>query len=395
MPTTPRKARILLEKGEATVVKRTPFVIQLTKPTGENKQPITLGVDAGSRVIGLSAVTEKKEVFSAEVELRTDEVKLNQERAAYRKSRRSRKTPYRQARFLNRTKPKGWLAPSVQHKVDNHVKLVDKVHKILPIIKVNVELASFDIQKFKNPDIEGVEYQQGPQLGFENVRAYVLFRDCHTCQGCKKSKLPVDAHHIVHREHKGSDLPENLITLCKDCHHQHHSGVKPLKFKKPKMFQHETFMTIARPFILKALKNKYSADKIEECYGYETKFNRKALGLEKSHNNDAFIIAKGDKEQIRCREYKFKFVRKNNRKLYKGARSHIRNTTDRVVYGFCRFDKVLYKGIECFIFGRYSKGYFCLRSLNGDTIKQAAPVKDIKRLEGSRTLLCSLTHKSF
>src|SRR5699024_4891645 len=104
-------------------------------------------------------------------------------------AKRNRKTRYRKPRFLNRTKPKGWLAPSVQHKVASHIKLVDKVHQILPIKSITVEVAQFNIQKINDPSIEGVEYQQGEQLGFWNIREYVFFRDKHTCKQCKgKSK---------------------------------------------------------------------------------------------------------------------------------------------------------------------------------------------------------------
>ena len=171
--------------------------------TGEAKQEITLGVDARSKVAGLSATTEKQELFSAEVELRNDIVDLLSARRQNRRTRRRRKTRYRKARFLNRTsaKKKGWIAPSVQHKIDIHLKVVEKVHGILPITKIIVETASFDIQKIKNPEIDGKEYQQGEQLDFWNIREYVLFSDGHKCQGkegCKNNILNV--HHIESRK---------------------------------------------------------------------------------------------------------------------------------------------------------------------------------------------------
>lgn len=198
MPCTPRKARKLLKEGKAKVVRRTPFTIQLTIPTGESKQPITLGVDSGYHHIGLAAVTDsgKKEVYSADVKLRNDIVKLNSERRQYRRFRRYRKTWYRKSRFLNRKKPEGWLAPSIQHKLDSHLKIINKVKEILPISEISVEVAAFDIQKIKNPKLEGVEYQNGVQKGFWNVREYVLYRDGHVCQNCQgqsKSKSKSNA----------------------------------------------------------------------------------------------------------------------------------------------------------------------------------------------------------
>jgi len=103
--------------------------------------------------------------------------------------------------LLDHHTPKGWLAPSIQHKVDAHLKTTHLVHKLLPISRTTIEVAQFDIQKIKNPDIEGVEYQQGPQLGFWNVREYVLFRDGHTCQWClgKSGDKIFNVHHIESR----------------------------------------------------------------------------------------------------------------------------------------------------------------------------------------------------
>lgn len=240
MPTTPRKARKLLKEGKAKVVKRTPFTIQLNHATGETKQEIVLGVDSGYEKIGLSAKTNKKEVYSAEVKLRDDIVKLNSERRQYRRTRRTRKTWYRQPRFLNRKKPEGWLAPSLRHKLDSHIKLINKVKEILPISYIIIEVASFDIQKIKNPEISGVEYQNGAQKDFWNVREYVLYRDDHTCQHCKgKSKDPIlEVHHIISRQ-VGGNSPDNLLTLCSTCHNSVSNGeielaVKLLQLSKQK-----------------------------------------------------------------------------------------------------------------------------------------------------------------
>ncbi|HMB46634.1 MAG TPA: RNA-guided endonuclease IscB, partial [Candidatus Methanoperedens sp.] len=189
MPTTPGKAKKLLKEDKARVIKRTPFTIQLKYATGETKQEITLGVDSGFENIGLSAITAKKELYSAEVKLRTDMVKLNSERRQYRRARRNRKTWYRPPRFENRKKPEGWLPPSIQHKLDSHIKLINKVKQRLPITKIDIEVAAFDIQKIKNPEISGKEYQNGVQKDSWNAREYVLHRDNHTCQACKgKSK---------------------------------------------------------------------------------------------------------------------------------------------------------------------------------------------------------------
>ena len=153
MPTRPQKAKKLLKQNKARVVSVTPFTIQLKYATGETKQEIILGVDAGSKTIGVSATTEKQELYSAEVELRNDVSELIATRQQYRRSRRHRKTRYRKARFDNRKREEGCLAPSIQNKVDSHMKIIEEVHSILPISKTIVEVASFDIQKIKNPSI--------------------------------------------------------------------------------------------------------------------------------------------------------------------------------------------------------------------------------------------------
>ena len=185
MPTARHgKVRRLLRDKKAKVIKRCPFTIQLLYETLNVTQDITLGVDAGSKHIGLSAATDNKELYAAEVELRNEIVDLLSTRRENRRTRRNRKTRYRKPRFDNRECGDGWLAPSVQNKVDTHLTVIRRVHEILPITKIIVEVAAFDIQKIKNPEIEGVEYQQGEQLGFWNVREYVLFRDGHTCQCC-------------------------------------------------------------------------------------------------------------------------------------------------------------------------------------------------------------------
>ena len=185
------KVRKLLDAGKAKVVRQTPFTIQLLYETTEYVQPVTLGVDPGYENVGLSAVTDKKEVFSAEAKVRTDIPKVLSTRRQYRRSRRSRKTRYREPRFDNRvhSKPKGWLAPSVENRIQFHIKLIKLVCSILPVNRIIIETAQFDAQKLKNPDITGEEYQQGEQAGFWNVREYVLWRDNHICQYCKgKSK---------------------------------------------------------------------------------------------------------------------------------------------------------------------------------------------------------------
>ncbi len=380
MPCTSSKARKLLKEGKAKVVQRTPFTIQLAIVTGETLQLITLGVDSGYVHIGLSAISEKEELFSTDVQLRNDIVKLNSERSMYRRNRRGRKTRYRKARFLNRRIPKNWLAPSIQHKLDSHKKIIAKVKEILPISEVIIEIAAFDIQKIKNPIVKGKGYQNGDQKDFWNVREYVLYRDGHKCQApkCNHKDPILNVHHIESRQ-VGGDRPNNLITLCETCHKKHHKGLIDIKVKASKGFKAETFMSIVRWGLVAETKSI-------PTFGYITKKRRIELELEKSHVNDAFVIARGDKQK-RHESFSIKQVRKCNRKLFKGARSHIKNTVPRFIKGFQRYDKVMWKGVECFIFGRRSTGYFDLQKLDGSKIHSSAKSVDCTLLESTKSFL--------
>ena len=386
MPCNPRKARLLLATGKAIVVSGTPFVVRLTLATGETKQPIILGDDSGYLHIGLSVVLEKEEVYSADVMLRSDMVKLNSERRSYRRTRRNRGTWYRPARFDNRKKPEGWLAPSIQHKLDSNIKVIEAAARLLPISDVVIEVASFDIQKIKNPDISGTDYQNGEQSGFLNVREYVLYCDGHKCVHCK-GKSKDRRLHVHHKESRqtGGDRPDNLVTLCETCHDKHHKGEIVLKHARPaKGFKAETFMTMVRWRLVEQLRAL--GFNVRVTYGYETKSRRIALDLDKSHVNDAFVIAGGETQDRTSNAYVVRQVRKCNRKLFKGDRSHIKNTAPKEVFGFRQWDKVSYNGQELFIKGRRLRGAFALSGIDGKLVCETS-YKNLTLLERARTLL--------
>ena len=398
MPCSPPKARKLLRAGKAVPVRRTPFVIQLTVPTGETKQPITLGVDAGYKHVGLSATTAKEELLASEVELRQDVTGLLSNRLAPRHARRNRKMRYRAPRFDNRvrSKHKGWLAPSVENRIQAHISRIEAVCRVLPITKIVIETASFDIQKIKNPEVEGTDYQQGEQLGFWNVREYVLFRDGHVCQACKgRSKdLILNVHHIESRK-TGGDAPGNLITLCEACHKAYHAGkLKQFSPRRGASFRAETFMGIMRWTVLNRLRERHPELPVTNTYGYLTKHKRIVAGLPKTHCADAFCIA-GVLDAKRRGEYLFqKQTRRHNRQIHKltilkgGVRK--RHQAPYLVHGFRLFDKVLCKGEVGFIFGRRSSGAFDVRRLNGTKISAGISYKKLSLLEKRKMFLTEL-----
>ena len=393
------KVRHLLKDGRAEVVKCCPFTIRLLYDSTHYTQDIVLGVDAGSKHIGLSGTTETKELYASDVELRNDIVDLISTRRQNRRFRRNRKTRYRKARFLNRlSDKKDWLAPSIRQKVDTHMTVVSRVCKILPVTKIIVETASFDIQKIKDPDISGTGYQHGEQLDFWNVREYVLFLDGHTCQCCKgKSKDPVlNVHHIESRK-TGGDAPNNLITLCETCHKGYHSGAVqlPKAIHRGMRFKDAAFMGIMRWAFYNKLKEVYEPQDIEirMTFGYLTKNTRIRHHLPKEHYIDARCIS-GHPEAIPNNEVFYqKKVRCHNRQIHKntilkgGIRK--RNQTGYLVKGFRLFDKVAYKGREYFIFGRRQSGFFDLRNLSGCKVnKGSLSYRKIGFLEPRQYYLC-------
>lgn len=386
------KVRRMLKAGDAKVVKRCPFTIQLLYDSNNVVQDVTLGVDAGSKTIGLSATTDKKELFASNVMLRTDIVDLLATRRENRRARRSRKTRYRKARFNNRGKSAGWLAPSVINKISTHIKVVADVHKILPISKIIVEVASFDVQKIKNPSIQGDEYQQGEQLGFWNVREYVLFRDNHTCQCCKgKSKDKIlNVHHIETRK-TGGNAPNNLITLCEYCHKQYHLGnIKlPKTVKRGASFKDAAFMGIMRWEFYEQLKSMYPC--VSMTFGYVTKNTRIASNLPKEHYVDARCISMNPLAKPLGYYYLQKKVRCHNRQIHKmtiGKGGYRKlNKAPFIVKGFRLFDKVKYKNTECFIFGRRASGSFDIRLLDGTRVSAGISYKKLSLMACRKNIL--------
>ena len=393
MPCKPRKARVLLNDKKAKVVKKEPFTIQLMYGCAGYKQPITLGIDTGSKTVGLSACSEKQELYSGELSLRSDIVMLLSERKMYRRARRGRKTRYREARFLNRvgSKKAGWLPPSLTNKINSHLYIVDFLHKLMPITKIRVEVASFDIEQIKATAMvkESEWDKEEAERRFQNSRYYVLYRDNYLCQHCfgkSKDKI-LHVHHIESRK-TGGNAPNNLITVCKTCHNKHHQ--KPIfSFKRGSGFQDATFMNILKSRIIKLLKEQYRD--VEMTFGYITEYKRKKMELGKTHFNDAFCIA--NYLEAKKADHYFKVVKKrcHNRKIhrYKYSKGGFRkrNQSPFETKGFRLFDKVKFQGILCFIYGRRQRGSFEIRYLEGETVRADITYKKLKLVERQKVYL--------
>lgn len=392
--------RCLLKAKKAKVKIRTPFTVQLTGSSHLYRQEVTLGVDAGSKHVGLSASTEKEELFAAELQPRNDVTKNLSTRREHRRGRRHRKTRYRKPRFNNRvhSKNKGWLAPSVEVKIHNHIQGIRLVTKILPVTTIRVETAEFDLQRLKameagEPLPVGTDYQLGEMYDEYNARQYVLKRDGYTCQCCGKhvEDVKLHVHHLESRK-TGGNAPDNLMTLCEDCHKAYHAGkIKlPVRGRRRKSTRDAAFMGIMRKTLMERLKEMFPEVKVCSTYGYITKYHRERLKIEKTHISDAFVIAKNFDAKRAEKTYLMKPVRSHNRqihkaKIQKGGTRRL-NQTPKYVFGFQLFDKVHFRGQDCFVFGRRSSGRFDLRLLDGTRVFEPS-YKRIRLLERRKSLL--------
>ncbi|MGK0289425.1 MAG: hypothetical protein ACI86H_000869 [bacterium] len=315
MPTSPRKTRVLLKKGRAKVHSRTPFCIQLNQHSTEYVQDLTLGLDPGAKEIGYSVITEKKEIISGELKLLGGISERLKERGSYRRNRRSG-LRFRKEQFSNRKREDKALAPSAKHKIEAHFKLIERIFEILPIKTLVLEKANFDMAKINNPNIAGALYQQGNLLGYENLKMYVRARDKHQCQcsGCsnKAKEKILQVHHIGFWKKDRTNRVSNLLTVCSKCHspanHQPSGklfGLKPVQ----KKLNSATIMNV----VVKRIIERFDP---EITFGYVTKLSRLELGLDKTHKNDAFVIA-GGFFQVRAESTDFEQIRRHRRSLEK------------------------------------------------------------------------------
>jgi hypothetical protein len=221
MPCRPARARKLLKKGGAAVYRFAPFTIILKDRATGDVQPLEVKVDPGSKTTGLSLVAlferGREVIWAANLYHRGQAIRAAlADRRSFRRGRRARHTRYRAPRFLNRTRPEGWLPPSLRSRVENICALVAKLQVRAPITGAAIETVRFDTQLMQNPEISGVDYQQGTLAGYE-VREYVLHKWNRTCAYCGVKDVPLEIEHIVPRSRGGSNRPSNLTLACRPC----------------------------------------------------------------------------------------------------------------------------------------------------------------------------------
>lgn len=393
------KVRRLLNQKKAKVIRRCPFTIKLLYETETDiVQDVVLGVDTGSKNIGVSCIANDEVLYQSHTIVRTDIKENMDSRRKYRRNRRNRKTRYRKPRFLNRKNSTklNRLPPSVRHKVKAHIDEIEFCKKILPISQIVLEVSQFDTHLMKNPSlkfkkIKSWGYQRGFNYGFSSRKEAVLNRDSYTCQICGAKNTRLEVHHIVYRSKGGTDDEDNLITLCESCHKKIHKGEINVSLKPKKLkLKEATHMNIIRSQLLKIYPDAI------ETFGFVTKENRNNLNLPKDHYIDACVVASAGKKFVLNDEiYYKKRVSKGDYQLYKGSRSEMRLPIGKI-QGFKKFDKVDYFGKTYFIKGRMSSGYAVLMDIFNNTIDfsnmprgyKTPKLKNLKRLSARSSVLC-------
>ncbi len=325
IPCKPSRAKKLLNAGKAAVMGRFPFTIILKKRCSEvlgvspmsdcakkectpsNQAKIELKIDPGSRTTGLALVLNHNLVWVAELNHRGSLIKKKLDsRRGSRRARRSR-LRYRKPRFLNRNRPKGWLAPSLEHRVLTTMTWVKRLIKLAPVNSVVMELVKFDTQKLEVPEISGVEYQQGELLGYE-IREYLLEKFRRKCTYCHKENVPLQVEHIVPKACGGSNRISNLCLACEKCNQKKGTmTIEKFLDKKPTLLK--TILSQAKkPLKDAAVANgtrwklfsslKETGLPVTTGTGGQTKFNRQKFGLEKTHFYDAACVGQIDSLEV-------------------------------------------------------------------------------------------------
>ncbi|MDT0544024.1 MULTISPECIES: RNA-guided endonuclease IscB [Streptomyces] len=309
-PCTAARARKLLKKGRAVVHRHTPFVIRLKDRTAAQSgtDGVEIGVDPGSKHTGIAAFTaragERRARYSVQLDHRgaTIRKKLEQ-RAAYRRGRRTRNLRYRAPRFLNRARSEGWLPPSLRHRVDTTVSWATRLARWAPVRAVHVERVAFDTHALAaDRPLEGAEYQRGTLHGYE-VREYLLAKWNRTCAYCGATGVPLNIDHIHPRSRGGSDRVSNLALACLPCNEtKSNRPVEEFLANKPKLLarikaqakaplRDAAAVQSTRPALWRALDARWPT---HTASGGRTKWNRTRCHLAKTHTLDALAVGKLD-----------------------------------------------------------------------------------------------------
>ena len=328
MPTTPRRARLWLKARRARVVRRDPFTIQLRFETTSYTQPVTVGVDTGSKAVGLAALANGEVLLQAEVQLRTDISEKLAQRRTYRRARRSR--------------------------------------------------------KMRDPEISGLHYQQGTLFGYQ-VREYLLTKWQRACAYCGAKEIALQVEHIVPKARGGSDRVDNLTLACEPCN-QRKGNKTAAEFGFPQIqtqarlpLRDAAHVSALKTALLTQLRQQFGEERVQVRYGYQTKYHRiQILNLPKSHAHDAVAIACEEREVVMplpvC--WYMRCLPRGSYQRFNGKRSEHKCWAPRKVRGWKLYERVRAKGLTGYIAGRREKGAFVLKdAISGKTLLEVTPRK--------------------
>ena len=316
MPCTEKRARLLLARGRARVHRLVPMVIRLVDREVDScaLQPLRLKLDPGSKTTGLALVRDAQVIDPQSGEVQTSAVvlslmelvhrgrQISEALTARRQMRRRRRSTlrYRAPHFLNRSnKQRGWLAPSLQHRVDTCMAWVGRLQRWAPLKAISCELVRFDMQALQNPEISGVEYQQGTLFGYE-LREYLLEKWGRQCAYCDIKDVPLQIEHIRPKAQGGSNRASNLTLACQCCNQKKAARSVEEFLAKDKKRLVKILADAKKPLRDAAAVNatrwalanalKATGLPVELASGGRTKFNRCTLGIPKTHALDAACV---------------------------------------------------------------------------------------------------------
>lgn len=306
MPCSEKRARQLLERGRAVVHRMEPFTIRLKDRIGGETEALRLKLDPGSKTTGMAVMNESgRVVFLGEVVHKKGIKMALESRRSLRRGRRTRKTRYRKPRFLNRTRAKGWLPPSLEARVNQTLNAAAKLRSLLPIAAISTEHVKFDTQLMENPDISGVEYQQGTLMGYE-VREYLLEKWSRKCAYCGAENVPLQVEHIVPTTRGGSNRVSNLVMACERCNNHlkgkqtaEEFGYPEIQAQARKPLKDAAMMNATRWRLFEQLQA--TGLPVECGTGARTKMQRLAHQLPKTHYFDACCVGASTPERLDIR----------------------------------------------------------------------------------------------
>lgn len=412
----PARANYLLKTKQAAVNKRYPFTIRMKRmvDTSHNKQTYRIKIDPGSKTTGLAILKHNEVVFCAEIHHKNDIKKKLDDRRSYRRGRRNRNTRYRKERFLNRTREQGWLPPSLLSRVDNITSWVRKLSKLVPITDVSMELVRFDLQKLKNPEISGIEYQQGTLMGYE-VREYLLEKWGRKCAYCEETNMALEVEHFIAKDRGGSNRIHNLAMACRTCNEdkdnllphewmlkctKRNNKKDKIRLKNIPLVEKQLKKPLKDATVVNATRWKLYHEltslgfEVEVGSGGRTKMQRIGLNLPKAHYYDACCVGSSTPEVLKI---------KTNHVLQikaKGRGSRYRSGTNQ--YGFpvrfmprtkticgyisgdmvkANIPKGKYKGVHVGTISMRSSGYADIKDTNGKRIAQGVNSQNCQILQ--------------